>query len=352
MSRSGIERSASATSTLSCITVENDAINSSLANSSTPPTSINEAASEASIATVKEKEPGNTNGRARRSRQSAVSYNENVLAGTARPTIPRKQIKTPAKNDSEETLVPKMDEQSQQLVEDSIQVLNLDWSVDALPGDAVKQPGTAKRTRTRLGIDKDTIANASSSIQRTATVLGKRSRDAVGAGLGKLQDLGRRKSLRPRVQAPTEKQELESTPSKRIKLSEQKQVESSNVKPTSASKSSAKKPTKKWLSQGLYVGQDPDFDPRLTNARNQKKKEDTGSKTPQQRKILPMPMFAGKRMIETGRSFRLPFNVFSPLPMGQPKPEEWRKTRKSEHLIGSSALSRLTRNRCVRWRCW
>ena len=342
MNRSGIERSTSATSTLSCITVENDAITSSLASSSTPPTSINEAGSVASVATVKENESSNTNGRARRSRHSAVNYKESVLAGTARPLIPRKQLRTPVKNDSEETLVPKMDKQSQQLVEDSIQVLNLDWSVDVLPGDAMKQPGTAKKSKTRLGIDKDAIVNASNAVQRTATVLGKRGRDAVGAGLGKLQDLGRRKSLRPRVQASTEKQEPESTPSKKVKLSEQKSDKDTNVKSASASKHNLKKPTKKWLSQGLYVGQEPDFDPRLTNVKNQKKREGTGSKAPQQRKILPLPMFAGKRMIETGRSFRLPFDVFSPLPMGQPKPEEWRKTRKSKYITNAPPLSRLT----------
>jgi histone-lysine N-methyltransferase ASH1L len=40
-------------------------------------------------------------------------------------------------------------------------------------------------------------------------------------------------------------------------------------------------------------------------------------------------MFAGERLLQTGRDFQLPFDIYSPLPPGQPKPNEWRKTNKS-----------------------
>ena len=327
MDRLVIERSDSSTSTLSCITVENDALNASLASSSTPPTSINEAGSTDSAATVKENDSSAANGRARRSRQSAVSYNESVLAGTARPSIPRKSLKTPIKTDSEETLIPKLEIEAHQLVEDSIQVLNLDWEVDTMPGDEVKRLGTTKRSKARV---ENSIANASSAVRQTASALGKRSRDALGTGKEKLQDLGRRRSLRQKAQIISEPQESQLTPSKRGKVSEQQSDSMAETKPSGSGKPPNKKHVKRWLLQGLYVGQDPDFDPRLNNAKNQRKREKAGGEAPTQRKILPLPMFAGKRIIEQGRNFRLPFDVFSPLPAGQPKPEEWKKTRKSE----------------------
>ncbi|KAJ5469527.1 hypothetical protein N7539_009145 [Penicillium diatomitis] len=49
-----------------------------------------------------------------------------------------------------------------------------------------------------------------------------------------------------------------------------------------------------------------------------------------------MPMFGGSRMIENGRDYVLPFDVFSPLPPGQPKPDEWRKTNKNV-FVGDAA---------------
>ena len=332
MSRVGIERSASSTSTLSCITVDNDSHTSSMESSSTPPTSVNDAGSTVSAGGTKDDETSGASGRARRSRHSTINYNENALAGSRRTPIRRKPVQTPAKKDSEETLVPGMDKDAQQLVEDSIQVLDLDWSVDAMPGEDVKQPLLGNKPKARLPAAKETIANASSALQKTASVLGKRSRDAVGAGLGKLQGLGKRRTLRPRVQLPAESQEPAAAPSKKVKLSKEEAGDEPEAKPASSRKASNKQLTKTWLSQGLYVGQDPDFDPRLTNAKNQQKRAHTGGEVPKQRKILPLPMFAGKRLLENGRNFRLPFDVFSPLPPGQPKPEEWKKTQKSKQL--------------------
>lgn len=86
----------------------------------------------------------------------------------------------------------------------------------------------------------------------------------------------------------------------------------------------AKGPKKKaWLPQGLYVGQE--LDSRL--------EEVFGTRSYsycQQRKLLPLPIFAGARLLELGRDFKLPFDVFNALPRGQPKPEEWKKTHKSK----------------------
>ena len=85
----------------------------------------------------------------------------------------------------------------------------------------------------------------------------------------------------------------------------------------------SRKPKKKvWLTQGLYVGQE--IDPRLEKVYGKR-----SSAHPQQRNLLPLPMFAGARLLELGRDFKLPFDVFNALPRGQPKPEDWKKTHKS-----------------------
>jgi hypothetical protein len=63
-------------------------------------------------------------------------------------------------------------------------------------------------------------------------------------------------------------------------------------------------------------------------------------------------MFAGKRLIESERHFRLPFDVFSPPLTRQPKPEEWKKVTKSRsfYITPSGFGLILTTGRCLRWR--
>ncbi|KIX07259.1 uncharacterized protein Z518_01912 [Rhinocladiella mackenziei CBS 650.93] len=94
---------------------------------------------------------------------------------------------------------------------------------------------------------------------------------------------------------------------------------------------------KKWLSTGLYAGQPRAFDGRPTEG---KKRHQTGeiSEPLKENKVLPLPMYAGERLLKTGRDFKLPFDVFSPLPAGQPKPDEWRKVNKNV-FVGDAAQS-------------
>jgi histone-lysine N-methyltransferase ASH1L len=84
---------------------------------------------------------------------------------------------------------------------------------------------------------------------------------------------------------------------------------------------------KRWLSHGLYTGQEPSDSPPKQRRSKNSAKTTTG---PTQRRLLPMPMFTGSRIVNNGRDYVLPFDIFSPLPPGQPKPDEWRKTNKSK----------------------
>ena len=91
---------------------------------------------------------------------------------------------------------------------------------------------------------------------------------------------------------------------------------------------------KRWLSSGLYTGQIRDYDGRLSESKN-KRKHDAVSVI-KENMSLPLPMFAGERVMKYGRDFKLPYDVFSPLPPGQPRPDEWRKTNKSV-FVGDAA---------------
>jgi histone-lysine N-methyltransferase ASH1L len=96
----------------------------------------------------------------------------------------------------------------------------------------------------------------------------------------------------------------------------------------------AKKPrVKKWLEKGLYAGQEAPLDIFKGLTSQEKKKlaalpELLPSGKPN--KTFPMPMYNGLRMLIHGRDFKLPYDVFHPLPPGQPKPAAYRTMTKSE----------------------
>lgn len=147
----------------------------------------------------------------------------------------------------------------------------------------------------------------------------------------KIKRTDRRKSLRPRF--PSEPQIGGSEEQRHLILKKSKEPRPAEVLANPKPLPKPGQRVKRWLSQGLYVGQDPDFDARLSETKNKLKRASRGGQTQSQRTYLPLPMFAGQRNLERGRDFKLSFDIFSPLPPGQPKPEEWRKTQKSSCLL-------------------
>lgn len=218
---------------------------------------------------------------------------------------------------------------SQRLLDDGINALDLDWSVDALLEAAEQsEKTTAKRSKSkRLSL------GAKAAFNSLASNLGKRSRDALESGKEKLQALkAERRQSRILQDTETEaesKSEDVVKPAKKPRMS----IDSVAESPSDAQPQSARKPehkSKKWLKQGLYVGQERDFDPRLTESKNKLKKAsksrpDAVAKKP----LLPLPMFAGERTMKEGKDFVLPFDVFNPLPWDQ-KSSDWNEIRKSE----------------------
>ena len=265
-----------------------------------------------------------------RSRNSVGSYNENVLSGQL-SRLSRKQGSEKQSNATPNEIIVHDEENYSQerLLQEGMQALDEDWDLGAMPGDNLSVPikeegGVQRRRSMRL----DILDNASSVMAKTTSVLGKRGRETVEAGMEKLHSLtgaNKRSSLRPRqAEIPI----AEGRSAKRARFSEASKKEELSPEPLSKRKC-AKKPLKLWLSQGLYVGQHPEFDPRLTETKNKMKKSLTRPSQSSRNGAMPLPMFAGERTLEKGRDFKLPFDVFSPLPPGQPKPDEWKKTHKS-----------------------
>ncbi|KAL9603607.1 MAG: hypothetical protein Q9219_001110 [cf. Caloplaca sp. 3 TL-2023] len=265
----------------------------------------------------------------RSSRSQISTYNESVLSGNAKHGYRKKSIGTASRVVSGDTLVESNSDPPADFVQRSTQKLDQDWSLGSLPRDKLNmsmtaEEGTVKRRSTRLSV----LEIASNVITQTRSVLGKRGRVEAATKGEKLSSI----KQEPEGDIPPIDAELssfEGPASKRIrtKAYHGDDLASSVVK---TSHQPPRRPVKRWLTQGLYVGQDPDFDPRLTTARNKLKKANSKTNSSTRRSILPLPMFAGQRVMETGRNFKLPFDVFSPIPAGQPKPDEWKKTRKSK----------------------
>jgi hypothetical protein len=317
----------------------------------TPATSNTDAASVSTDATPKAATRGRSSKRLQHIRSSIGSYNENVLSGTAKHGYRKRKEDGDGPDISDETLVD-INNAQERLVQESVKLLDREWTLGAMPGENLRKSMEANReSRRRKSTRLEILEKASEGIDGTKSVLGKRGRETSEAGMEKLQALkgGRRASLRPRE---AEIPRFEEGPSKkRARFSDGTDLKAKNTSPPQElERKVGKTPaTKHWLSQGLYVGQDPDFDPRLTETKNKLKMATTRRSTGQQRKILPLPMFAGQRMIEMGRDFKLPFDVFSPLPAYQPKPEEWKKTHKSMCVYNRGFGHTNHSFRCLYW---
>ncbi|OAA75043.1 SET domain protein [Akanthomyces lecanii RCEF 1005] len=105
---------------------------------------------------------------------------------------------------------------------------------------------------------------------------------------------------------------------------------------------------KKFLTKGLYAGQDVPENPAQCLTLPERKKlgsipelakldyqrNKTGN-TPPSNKVMPTLAYNGVRLLLQGRDFKLPFMTCNPLPPGQPKPDEWKKMTKNR-FIGDS----------------
>jgi [histone H3]-lysine4 N-trimethyltransferase ASH1L len=374
-SRDDATRASPSESLLSAITVDDSPIGQS--SSSTPPTSIGDSVSISSTSLKLENtepterasaEPSTE--RSRRARPSIGTYNVKVLSGTA-IHAPKKYSKDPSVIESRrrtisgDTLVSALassnsstetvEKGADRLVRDGIEALDLQWSVKRLPKSRsqIGLGASPKKSAIQRDLDRRRSTRSSGeqieSLTKKLSVLGKRGRKTLEDGLAGLAKAKR--ELRNLADTPeyakidtkpvvhevwsNGKLVLAEPPRKKKKVDEavveKKKLTSESDKKPDAPKFKGGKREKVWLSKGLYAGQEHrNFDWFADEFG--KTRKDAVDVTPYQpNKFMPLPMWHGQRLLHIGRHFKLPFDVCSPLPPGQPKPDEWRKTSSSKY---------------------
>jgi histone-lysine N-methyltransferase ASH1L len=248
---------------------------------------------------------------------------------------------------SSETVIKK----ANNLVRIGIEALDLPWSVEGLSkarGQTGHEFGESLRRGKSLEQGKDIARRRSSrltgekveSLTKKLSALGKRSRHAFEASLAKakreLKNLADTNEFakidtKPVVAEVWSNGKLvtgDQPPNKKVKVVRTAIIPNAKEEEQSAATTKPMKRREKiWLNKGLYAGQEARDLDWFRGKINQGK-----IKYPEYKPngLLPLPMWHGQRILHMGRNFKLPFDVCSPLPPGQPKPDEWRKVPKSE----------------------
>jgi histone-lysine N-methyltransferase ASH1L len=357
-----LTRASSSDSINSVITVDN--ASNAQSSSSTPPTSIGDSASISSTSLKLEdalSTPSvDSGGRTRRARTSVGTYNVKVLSGTA-IHAPRKFCKERETGNemrrrtiSGDTLVDALAsgntstesirKDAGRLVREGIAALDLEWSVKHLPKSSsqiglvesprksAKQQDITRRKSTRSTGEK------LESLTKKLTVLGKRKfEDGLAKAKRDLRNLADTKEFakidtEPVVHEVWSRGKLvvQEPPKKKKKIEEAAQKPKPAEPKSAEKKKSGGKKQKVWLNKGLYAGQEAEKFDWFSNYTAKEKEQMDGAQPFKENKYFPMPMWHGQRLLHVGRNFKLPFDVCSPMPPGQPKPDEWRKTSSSK----------------------
>jgi len=271
--------------------------------------------------------------------QPGKTVSETQLFGTSTLSLLNLDSQQPQRSLSDETLVENtMNSPQRRLLDAGIESLDLNWKINVTPslepllntfeGEANAKEGPPVKRRHSMRLAAAVTEAAASAVHAVAATLGKRNRDALEAGKDDVLGGGEDKRYTLRRRSEVAHVEVAVTGTKRRRLSAPLAQEVHESVHESVRSHFEKRPAKPWLHCGLYIGQDRHFDSKLNEARNRKKRATIDGTKP--RSLLPLPMFAGAQLLDRGRDFKLPYDIYSPLPPGQPKPDEWRKTRSSE----------------------
>ncbi|KAI1981086.1 hypothetical protein LOZ55_000972 [Ophidiomyces ophidiicola] len=224
------------------------------------------------------------------------------------------------------TLVPKCGVRSRQVKTSAA-------TEEASSRNGAKSENAARRSK-RLSALKDSADAANDN----DSALGKRTLDTTSKGQDKVEMPNRRPKLRPRIEGQIHSESPSSVQAPSTKKRRVSEAVSPGLSPATSSQSVVKERNlgihkkKEWLSQGLYAGQNPG---NSSTPRSKRARTNTMIGESQNAAVFPLPIYAGARLLEAGRAFKLPFGVFSPLPHRQPKLNEWRKANKSESFFFS-----------------
>ena len=96
-----------------------------------------------------------------------------------------------------------------------------------------------------------------------------------------------------------------------------------------------------WAIQGLFVGQEENFDPRRRTKRG--RLSGAGALPQKSKTLLPLPMSQGQAIMDNRRDFKLPFNIFSPTPY-RVHPPGWKVLSRSMLISDTPSRRQIKRN--------
>lgn len=323
---------------------------------STPPTSLGDVNSE--IDTFKEdreaREAEIVRRRSGRSRPSVATYNDTVLSGNAVHT--RRAFRKTHEDEAEPS---SRSVSGATLVEDTPEIPKDSKILKELRIDANWSPADEKTAQYLKGHADGDDSEDDRPVVYSVWSMGKLVTETVKATKEKI--LERKESKRaqkeenandrirrlfpnltiPETSSNKEESEAVETPSETMRKSQavrptqarrsihtSKPAKPARVEePKAKSVASKSKGRKKYLSQGLYVGQHRNFDPKLSEAKNRKRLQELG--IPEENRALPLPMFLGEEMLKQDEDYKLPFEILNPLRFEE-HPKDWNKLNKSK----------------------
>ncbi|KAF1934324.1 SET domain-containing protein [Didymella exigua CBS 183.55] len=267
----------------------------------------------------------------RSSRKSVVTYNVQILAGTAihTPTKYLEKHHTNVLHGSLEALAPRSNDTPVKKRTPRARA-SANGAIDSAEDQLATEAAQAVRRRvSSRGTDlrKEALRNLTGVGEAVAT--------SFAGGKSLVQKALRRSASDSNLKSATSSA---SPASSRRPRTATDTPEDDDTDATSEQKEYLKPKTKAWLKQGLYVGQYRDFDARLSETQNRAKR----AKKQKHPEALPLPMFAGGRMLEEDpqhvhRHFKLPFDTYNPLPR-KVKVDGWVKLSKNRFIGDASAL--------------
>ena len=240
------------------------------------------------------------------------------------------------------------------LVRDGIEALDLQWSVKDLPKSksvdgASGFGGSLKKSAKQRDLDRRRSTRSTGeqieSLTKKLSVLGKRGRKTFeDAGIKATRELRRLADTAEFAKIETKPVIHEVWSNGKLVVAEpsrkKKKVGEEGPKVTAEKEKKKEEPKKLkgkkekvWLSKGLYAGQEHRNLDWFADSSSASRAESSIVAPYEPNKFMPLPMWHGQRLLHVGRNFKLPFDVCAPLPPGQPKPDEWRKTSSSKYSI-------------------
>lgn len=259
----------------------------------------------------------------RSSRKSVVTYNVQILAGTAihTPTKYLEKHHTNVLHGSLDELAPKSTD-SPAKKKTPRPKNNPNGASDSAEEQLATESAQALRRRT-----SSRATDLRKEALRNITGVGESVAASAAGGKSFIQKVLRRSASDSHLKTATASA---SPASARRPRTATNTPDEDATDSNTEQKQYLKPKTKAWLKQGLYVGQHRDFDARLSETQNRAKKR---ARKQRERDVLPLPMFAGGRMLDEDphhvyRHFKLPFDTYNPLPR-KVKVDGWVKLSKS-----------------------